>query len=235
MRKGNCCATKGVSARGVKFSRSLLNSNFDMLDPDIPKRLPQHPAARALGIEPTEEEIAAVMKAMANEKAVGPDGLAAELLKLGLQQDRTILLERSIGLPPSSGVRGKPRSSGKTRSLPYFTNRAARGNAETTVASCSCHAGTVLLKVVTKRLGAYCVAKGLLTEEQCGFRTNRSTTDMMFVFRRLQEVVRKAGVSLFMCFIDLQKAYDTVGRTLLWQVLTRIGVPPQMISSHPTI
>ena len=33
-----------------------------------------------------------------------------------------------------------------------------------------------------------------------------------------------------MCFIGLQKAYDTVDRTLLWQVLTRIGVPPQMIA-----
>ena len=51
---------------------------------------------------------------------------------------------------------------------------------------------------------------------------------MMFAVRRLQEIGRKAGVSLFMCFIDLQKAYDTVDRTLLWQVLTRIGVPPQM-------
>ena len=33
-----------------------------------------------------------------------------------------------------------------------------------------------------------------------------------------------------MCFIDLQKAYDAVDRTLLGQVLTRIGVPPQMIA-----
>ena len=33
------------------------------------------------------------MKAMGNAKAVGLDGLPAELLKLGLKQDRTILLE----------------------------------------------------------------------------------------------------------------------------------------------
>ena len=52
----------------------------------------------------------------------------------------------------------------------------------------------------------------------------------MFVVRRLQEIGRKAEVSLFMCFIDLQKAYDTVDSTLLCQVLTRIGVPPQMIA-----
>ena len=64
-----------------------------MLDPDIPKRLPQQPVTSALGIEPTEEEIATAMKPVANVKTVGPDGLSAELLKLGLQQDRFILLE----------------------------------------------------------------------------------------------------------------------------------------------
>ena len=82
-----------IRERWVRFFRSLLNSKSDMLDADIPKRLPQHPVASALGIEPTEEEIATAMKAMANAKAVGPDGLPVELLKLGLQQDRTILRE----------------------------------------------------------------------------------------------------------------------------------------------
>ena len=77
----------------MRFFRSLLNAKSDMLDPDIPKRLLRHPVASALGIEPTEEEISTAMKAMANAKAGGADGLPAELLKLGLEEDRTILLE----------------------------------------------------------------------------------------------------------------------------------------------
>ena len=83
--------------------------------------------------------------------------------------------------------------------------------------------------MVARRLSNYCEAKGLLPEVQCGFRPHRSTTDMMFVVRRLQEIGRKPGVSLCICLIDLQKAYDTVDRTLLWQVLIRIGVPPPMM------
>ena len=46
-----------------------------ILDPDIPKRLPHQPVARALGVEPTEEEIARSMKAMANAKEVGSNSL----------------------------------------------------------------------------------------------------------------------------------------------------------------
>ena len=92
--EGKLMRDKGrIRLRWVRFFRSLLNAKSEMLDPDIPKRLPQHPVASALGIEPTEEEIVTAMKAMASAKAVGPDDLSAELLKLRLQQDRTILLE----------------------------------------------------------------------------------------------------------------------------------------------
>ena len=91
------------------------------------------------------------------------------------------------------------------------------------------HAGKVHLKIVVTRLSAYCEARNMLPEEQCGFHPHRSTTDTMSAVRRLQELGRKARVPLFLCFIDLQKAYDSVDRTLLWQVLARFGVPPQMI------
>ena len=90
-------------------------------------------------------------------------------------------------------------------------------------------AGKVLLKIVATILSAYCEARNLLPEEQCGFRPHHLTTGMMFVVRRLQELGRKARVPLFLYFIDLQKAYDSVDCTLLWQVLACFGVPPQMI------
>ena len=186
-----------------------------MLDPDIPKRLPQQPVASALGIEPTEEEIVTAMKTMANEKAVGPDGLPAELLKLGLQQDRTILLEfhRLTTLICREGKIPQQLKDAVITVLHKKGDKTECGNYRGI--SLVSHAGKVLLKVVPRRLSAYCEPKRLLPEEECGFRPNRSTTDMMFVGRRLQEIGREARVSLSMCFIDFQKAYDTVDRTLL--------------------
>ena len=53
---------------------------------------------------------------------------------------------------------------------------------------------------------------------------------MMFVVRRLQELARKKNAPLYLRFIDLTKAYDSVDRTLLWDVLARFGVPPRMLA-----
>ena len=92
--EGRLLRDKGrIRERWVRFFRSLLNAKTDTLDLDIPKRLPQQPVGSALGIEPTEEEIAAAMKAAVTAKALRPYGLPGELLKLGLQQNRTTPLE----------------------------------------------------------------------------------------------------------------------------------------------
>ena len=53
----------------------------------------------------------------------------------------------------------------------------------------------------------------------------------MFVVRRLQELGRTNNTSLDICFIDLGKAYDSVDRVLLWEVLARFGVSPRMIKA----
>ena len=156
------------------------------------------------------------MKAMANAKAVGPYGFRAELLKLGFQQDRTILLELHR-LTTFIWREGKVPQQWKDAVITVLHKKGDKtecGNYRGILLVS--RASKVLLKVAARRLSAYCEAKGLLPEEQCGFRPDRLTTDMMLVVRRLQEVGRKAGASLYMCFIDLQKAYDAVDRTLLW-------------------
>ena len=47
------------------------------------------------------------------------------------------------------------------------------------------HTGKILLKIIARHLSEYCERVGILPDEQSGFRTNRSTTDMMFVIHRL--------------------------------------------------
>ena len=86
-------------------------------------------------------------------------------------------------------------------------------------------AGKILLKITARRLSEYCERIRILPEEQSGFRPNRSTTDMMFVIRRLQELAWKKRIPLYVCFVDLTKAYDSIDRTLLWTVIARFGVP----------
>ena len=48
---------------------------------------------------------------------------------------------------------------------------------------------------------------------------------MIYVARGIQELAREKDLSLFMCSIDLQKAYDSVDRSLLWKVLARYMQP----------
>ena len=50
----------------------------------------------------------------------------------------------------------------------------------------------------------YCEAHGILSDDQCGFRSERSTVDIRFVVRRLQELARRRRIPLYMCFVDLQ-------------------------------
>ena len=113
----------------------------------------------------------------------------------------------------------------------YFTKKKGRtecGNYRGI--SLVAHAGKTLLKIIARRLSEYFERVGILPEKQSGFQPNRSTTDMMFVIRRLQKLALKKRIPLYICFPDLTKAYDSVDRTLLWTVLARFGVPQIMIS-----
>ena len=67
------------------------------------------------------------------------------------------------------------------------------------------HIGNTLLKIIARHLSEYCERVGILVEEQSDFRLNRSTTDMMFVIRRLQELGRKKRTAVCMLYRPYQR------------------------------
>ena len=90
-------------------------------------------------------------------------------------------------------------------------------------------AGKVLAKVMLKRL-VQSISENITPESQCGFRRDRGTVNMIFVARQLQEKCREQHQDLFIAFVDLSKAFDTVNRQLLWDVLRKFGCPPKFVN-----
>ena len=88
--------------------------------------------------------------------------------------------------------------------------------------------GKVFARVILARLQV--LAARVYPESQCGFRAGRSTIDMIFSVRQLQEKCQEQNKPLFLAFLDLTKAFDLVSRSGLFQLLKKIGCPPKLHS-----
>jgi hypothetical protein len=82
----------------------------------------------------------------------------------------------------------------------------------------------VFTAMLNKRLAEFCEEKGLLVEEQGGFRRGRGCTDQLFVLTDLLAGRRQAGKRTYACFIDVRKAYDRVWRDGLMKTLWEKGI-----------
>ena len=176
------------------------------------------------------QELIDDIQSLANIKAAGPDGVSIELFKITLNGDpalRRRLLDIVVCIWMGGGV---PQQWKDAIIMVLHKKKDQTKCGNYSGISLVEHAGKILLKIIARHLSEYCEYMGILAEEQRGFRPNRSTTNMMFVIRRLQELAQRKLISLSVCFIDLTKSYDSVDRTLLWRVLARFGVPQNMIS-----
>ena len=96
-----------------------------------------------------------------------------------------------------------------------FKNKGSRSEAGnyrglSIMSTCS----KVLSSLIISRIrGAY---DKLIMNSQFGFRANRSTTDEIFV---LQNSINMTSKPLFLCFIDLNAAYDWINRDVLFKIL----------------
>ena len=83
--------------------------------------------------------------------------------------------------------------------------------------------GRVVIKIV--RAGTECA----IGEEQCGFRQGRGCIDKVFAVRQVCEKYLTNGKDVFWGFADLEKAYDTIYRHGMWQMLRVYGVGGKLL------
>ena len=168
-----------VLGRWARSFCTLLNSKYDKLRLNAIQGLPLWPITHALGVEPKENELTGALRSMANAKAVGPDELLVELLKLRISHGPIVLREFHRVMKLVWHQQEVPRRwrYAMRKVLHKKKDRADYSNYRGI--SLVVHAGKIFLKVIATRLSAYYEARNLLPEEQCGFRPHRSTTGMM--------------------------------------------------------
>ena len=88
--------------------------------------------------------------------------------------------------------------------------------------------GKLYTVVLNNRLSKWCEKRGVLVDEQAGFRVNRSTVDQIYALREVIQGRRKTRLDSYCCFLDIKKAYDTVFREGLWRRLREVGVEGRM-------
>ncbi|PIO70049.1 hypothetical protein TELCIR_08113, partial [Teladorsagia circumcincta] len=168
----------------------------------------------------TIEETDQAIKCLRTKKAPGLDGIHGELLKEGGRS----ITEALSKLFWNQGEVPEDWKKGVIVRLPKKGNLSECGNWR----------GITLLSVVGKTFCLILLRRlqtaidGRLREEQAGFR--RSCCEQIFTLRNIFELCVQYRHPLFINFIDFKKAFDSIHRDSLWEILKIYGIPSRFIN-----
>ena len=203
----------------------VLNQDRNV-DPDfILSRLPQQSVHEALDNSISREEVDEAVRLLKNSKVPGEDGLPNEIWKIGSALTHYLVevcnhaLESKVPKEwvdctiPSINKKGSPNYSDNYRGIALLST-----------------GGKVFSAVLTRRLQRVLVPD-VVPESQYGYRPGRSMEDLIYVLRQLFEKAQEKNTPKYAIFIDFRKAFDSVDRRLLWEVLSVLECH-QSVSLH---
>ena len=194
--------------------------------PDNPLDIP--PADRELLIKtsrPSKAEIKKAIGLLKNGKAPGPDGIPPEALKADVPTS-VDMLHTLFGKIWEEEEIPEDWKHGHIIKLPK------KGNLK----ECKNWRGITLLSIPGKVLNRILLERmktavdDRLRDEQAGFRKGRSCTDQIATLRIILEQSMEWQSSLYVTFVDFEKAFDSVDRNTLWKLLAHHGIPKKIIN-----
>ena len=207
-------------ARWKKHFQGVLNRPASEQRPQLN---PSDPFDIIIG-EITKEEIRKAFSSLKNRKAAGTDNIPAEALKEGgtgiINQ-----LHRLLNLIWATEKIPTEWSKGLLVKLPKYGD----------LSQCGKWRGITLLSIPNKVLSKIILERmkdaidNVLKDEQAGFRKKRSCADQIATLRIIVEQSIEWQSPLYTCFIDFEKAFDSVDRDSIWNILLHYGVPIKFV------
>ena len=215
-----------VLDRWAEHFKGVLNQDSQFYEP-ILQDIPQLDENTGLDALPTLEEVLLSIKQLTSGKAAGKDGIPPDIYKHG----GIALAEELLKLFKLIWEEGQVPQDFKDADLVHLYKNKGDSKCCDNHRGISllCIAGKIFARLQLNRLNKHIEDIGLIPESQCGFRPGRGTTDMVFALRQIQEKCRLYSEDLYLLFIDLTKAFDTVNRPGLWAILEKIGCPKRFL------
>ena len=167
-------------------------------------------------VEPFDEiEMDEALKKIKKGRAADEKGLVAEMLKQGGENLRRVLLGlmNSVISPDAP-----PPKEWKENVFKVLFKSGDRRQAKNYRPICVL---PLLYKLFSTMLYSRLqpVLEKELQQDQAGFRKLFSTVDHLHAFAQIQEKSSECNVELWTCFLDFQKAFDSVEHKAIWEEL----------------
>ena len=172
-----------------------------------------------------EEVLKSIMRAKLR-KAPGLDQIPAEVLRNNLCVE---LLHKIINFCFNTGTVPSDWNKGLIKPIPKGEGKDPRDPLSyrgITLISIPCKIYADILNI---RLSKWIEDNNILTDEQNGFRSNRSCMEHIYTLYTVINKRKLAKLPTYACFVDAKKAFDTVSRDCLWFKLTSLGLSGKIL------
>ena len=169
----------------------------------------------------TLEELIYAIKRLKNNKAAGLDRIPAEIIKACPPHILELLLKIMNKIKCSS-IYPKRWGLGIT-SLLFKEGEDDDPNNYRAITVCDT-LSKVFAIMLNERIVKWDKENKIMCHEQIGFEKKTRPSDHLLVLKTLIDVYANSGKKLFACFVDFQKAFDSVWRTMLFYKLIKYGL-----------